>query len=58
MSPILLDPGAVPLAAWRDIYRGAAVALAPASYVVIDRSARAVLAILAKGEDSLLIFFV
>jgi histidine ammonia-lyase len=47
---ILLAPGAVPLAAWRDIYRGAAVSLEPASYAAIDASARAVSAILAHGE--------
>jgi histidine ammonia-lyase len=40
----------VPLAAWRDIYRGAAVSLEPASYAAIDASARAVSAILAHGE--------
>src|SRR5262245_20375419 len=50
MSPVLLAPGAVPLAAWRDIYRGASVALDPAAYGAIDRSARAVASILARGE--------
>jgi len=50
MNPILLMPGAVPLAAWREIYRGAPVGLEPASYGAIDRSARAVSTILAKGE--------
>jgi histidine ammonia-lyase len=50
MSLIQLAPGAVPLAAWRDVYRGASVALAPASYDVIDRSAHAVSSILARGE--------
>src|SRR5882757_4802550 len=50
MGPILLAPGAVPLTAWRDIYRGAAVALEPASYAAIDASARAVSTILARGE--------
>jgi histidine ammonia-lyase len=50
MGPILLAPGAVPLAAWRDIYRGAAVALAPGSDTAIDASARAVSTILARGE--------
>ena len=50
MGPILLVPGAVPLAAWRDIYRGAAVTLEPGSYTAIDASARAVSTILAKGE--------
>src|SRR5882672_2842337 len=47
---VLLAPGAVPLAAWRDIYRGAAVSLEPASYAAIDASARAVSVILAHGE--------
>jgi histidine ammonia-lyase len=50
MSPVLLAPGAVPLAAWRDIYRGASVTLDPAAYGAIDRSARAVSRILARGE--------
>jgi histidine ammonia-lyase len=50
MGHILLAPGAVPLAAWRDVYRGATVALDPASYAAIDASARAVATILAKGE--------
>src|SRR5256885_5154513 len=50
MSSIQLAPGAVPLTAWREVYRGAAVALDPAAYSVIDRSARAVATILAKGE--------
>jgi histidine ammonia-lyase len=50
MSPVLLSPGTVPLATWREIYRGAEVALDPAAYTAIDASARAVSAILAKGE--------
>src|SRR5262245_29271087 len=50
MSPILLDPGAVPLATWRDVYYGAPVALEPASYGAIDKAAKAVSAILARGE--------
>ena len=50
MNPIRLAPGAVPLATWREVYRGAAVALDPASYGAIDRSARAVSTILARGE--------
>ena len=50
MSPIQLAPGAVPLTAWREVYRGAAVTLDPAAYGVIDRSARAVSTILARGE--------
>ena len=50
MSPIQLTPGAVPLAAWREVYGGAAVALDAAAYANIDRSARAVSTILARGE--------
>jgi len=50
MGPIQLSPGAVPLAAWREVYRGATVALDPAAYGVIDRAARAVSTILARGE--------
>jgi histidine ammonia-lyase len=50
MSTIQLAPGAVPLAAWREVYRGAAVALDPAAYANIERSARAVSTILARGE--------
>jgi histidine ammonia-lyase len=50
MSSILLAPGAVPLAVWREVYRGAEVTLEPASYGVIERSARAVSTILARGE--------
>ncbi len=46
---VVLTPGEVPLAAWRAIYRGAEVALDPASYGVIDRSAAAVAALIAKG---------
>ncbi|UYN97883.1 MAG: histidine ammonia-lyase [Enhydrobacter sp.] len=45
-----LVPGEVPLAAWRDIYRGAAVALDPASHAAVDAAAAAVSAIVAKGE--------
>jgi len=47
---VVLKPGDVPLAAWRDIYRGADVALDPACHGAIERSAAAVSAILAKGE--------
>jgi len=49
-SPLTLTPGTVPLSAWRDVYRGAAVALDPASHPAIERSAAAVSAILARGE--------
>src|SRR5262245_54811654 len=47
MSAVLLTPGEVPLATWRDVYRGAEVILEPAAYAAIDASARAVSAILA-----------
>ena len=50
MSTIQLAQGAVPLAAWREVYRGTAVALDPAAYSVIDRSARTVSTILSRGE--------
>jgi histidine ammonia-lyase len=46
---IRLIPGQVPLATWREIYRGASAELDPASYGVIEKSAAAVSDILAKG---------
>lgn len=46
---ILLRPGAVSLAQWRAIYRGARVQLDPASAAAVARSAQAVEAIVAKG---------
>lgn len=49
MAVITLTPGAVPLSAWREIYRGAQAALDPASYAAIERSAEAVAAIIARG---------
>ncbi len=49
MTTIALIPGAVPLAAWRQIYRGASAALAPGHEAAIARSAEAVAAIVAKG---------
>jgi histidine ammonia-lyase len=50
MSSIQLTPGAVPLGAWRDLYRGTPVTLDPACHGAIDASARAIATILAKGE--------
>lgn len=50
MKAVVITPGTVPLSGWRDIYRGAAVSLDPASYEAIEKSARAVSAILAKGQ--------
>ncbi|WP_033075402.1 histidine ammonia-lyase [Sphingopyxis sp. MWB1] len=49
MTEILLSPGAVTLADWRAIYRGAALRLDPASAPRIAESAAAVERILAKG---------
>ncbi len=50
LRSLTLRPSEVPLAAWRDIYRGASVGLDPACYPAIERSAAAVSALLAKGE--------
>lgn len=50
MSAILLRPGQVTLADWRAIYRGSAVQLDPSSAPAIQASARAVSAIVARGE--------
>ena len=49
MSDILLQPGQIPLAEWREIYRGAGAVLGPACAPLIERSAAAVAAIVAKG---------
>ena len=50
MTPLILTPGAVSLAEWRAIYRGASARLDPASAPVIAESAAAVARILARGE--------
>ncbi|HEU4380707.1 MAG TPA: histidine ammonia-lyase [Hyphomicrobiaceae bacterium] len=50
MSEIVLRPGQVSLAEWHSIYSGAAVRLDPSSASAIARSARAVAAIVARGE--------
>jgi histidine ammonia-lyase len=50
MVSVLLEPGAVPLAAWREVYRGMPVALDPACQGAIEASARAIATILGKGE--------
>ena len=47
---IVLRPGEVALAEWRAIYRGAPVALDPASAPLIERAAATVATIVAKGE--------
>ncbi|MBM3622422.1 MAG: histidine ammonia-lyase [Alphaproteobacteria bacterium] len=49
MADIVLSPGAVALADWRSIYRGASVSLAPAAFGAIALSARTVSAIVARG---------
>src|SRR5262249_18837411 len=49
-APITLTPGHVTLADWRAIVEGASVQLDPAAQPAIDASARAVDAIVAKGE--------
>ncbi|MDR6955294.1 histidine ammonia-lyase [Ancylobacter sp. 3268] len=50
MTEIVLKPGAVSLAEWRAIYRGASARLDSACLPAVERSARAVADILAKGE--------
>jgi len=50
VTPIILHPGAVPLADWRAIYRGAPARLDPACAGTIAASAAAVARILAHGE--------
>jgi histidine ammonia-lyase len=49
VSDILLTPGQVPLAGWRDVFRGARVVLDPATAPAIRNSATAVERILARG---------
>ncbi len=49
-SPLTLRPGHVPLAQWRQIYRGARVRLDAAAQAAVLRSAQAVDAIVARGE--------
>ncbi len=50
MTELVLNPGAVSLAAWKAIYRGASARLAETAWPVIAESAAAVQRILAKGE--------
>ncbi|ATC32772.1 histidine ammonia-lyase [Caulobacter vibrioides] len=50
VTELVLNPGAVPLAEWKAIYRGAAARLAESAWPVIAESAAAVQRILAKGE--------
>jgi histidine ammonia-lyase len=50
MTEIVLKPGRMALAEWRDIYRGAAASLEPDCYKAVARSAAVIEAILARGE--------
>ena len=50
MSAIVLKPGETPLADWRAIYRGAPVTLDPACRPRVEAAAKAVAAIVEKGE--------
>jgi histidine ammonia-lyase len=50
MTPVMLRPGAVSLAEWQAVYRGARVTLDPECRSVIQRSAEAIVRIVAKGE--------
>ena len=50
MNEVVLRPGDVGLATWREVYRGAPVRLDPASGTAVAESAAAVARILAKGE--------
>jgi histidine ammonia-lyase len=50
MSPVVLHPGAVPLAAWRAVLAGAPAMLDPAARPAVARGAAAVDAIVARGE--------
>jgi len=49
-NTLVLRPGHVPLAHWRQVYRGAPLALDPAAYDAVRASAAAVAAIVARGE--------
>jgi histidine ammonia-lyase len=50
VADVVLRPGHTALADWRAIYRGAAVTLDPGCHAIVADAARAVDAILAKGE--------
>ena len=47
---LVLAPGAVSLAGWRAVYRGAVPSLDPATYPAVEESAAAVRRILSRGE--------
>ena len=50
MNAVMLIPGEVPLASWRDILRGAGVRLDPSHVAPVAAGAAAVERILARGE--------
>ena len=50
MNTVTLTPGAVALAGWRDIYRGAPATLDPPCFEAIAASARAIQDILGRGK--------
>ena len=50
MTALVLQPGSATLADWRAIYRGALPSLDEACRPVIERSARVIAQIVAKGE--------
>ncbi len=50
MSDIVLTPGAVSLAEWRKVYRGAGISLHPACRPAVQAAADLVAAIVAKGD--------
>ncbi|TSJ61004.1 histidine ammonia-lyase [Starkeya sp. 3C] len=50
MTEIILKPGEVSLGQWRTVYRGARARLDPSCLPAVERSAKAVADILAKGE--------
>jgi histidine ammonia-lyase len=50
MPSVILRPGEVSLAQWRDVYRGATPSLAPEAWPIVAESAAAVTRILARGE--------
>ena len=50
MTVLTLTPGAVPLATWRQVYRGAAITLDPACLPAVSAGAAALQRILAGGE--------
>ena len=50
MTEVQLKPGATPLTAWRDVYRGADIVLDPASAGPIAEASASVARILTRGE--------